>query len=100
MKNSVNDLVDALQRAETAQSQNDKKGKEKATKAKEKALKAMGKILEKGAIAKAIKAAKLKDAADKRPATRPPPRCPGCGATTPCPLHRPKRKPRKVATAG
>lgn len=37
---------------------------EKKDKDKEKTLKAMGKILEKGAIAKAIKSAQLKDAAD------------------------------------
>jgi CRISPR system Cascade subunit CasC len=41
-----------------------KKQKETVTKSRDKALKAMGKILEKGAIAKTIKSAKLKDAAD------------------------------------
>ncbi len=42
----------------------DKAISEKNDKDKEKALKAMGKILEKGAIAKTIKSAQLKDAAD------------------------------------
>lgn len=42
----------------------DKAVSEKNDKDREKALKAMGKILEKGAISKAIKSAQLKDAAD------------------------------------
>ena len=50
----VKNSVEALEKAAT-------KGNEKD---KEKALKAMGKVLEKGAIAKAIKSAQLKDAAD------------------------------------
>jgi CRISPR system Cascade subunit CasC len=55
VKNSVNLLKSAL---------DEKNDKEKAKEFKAKALKAMGKILEKGAIAKAIKSAQLKDGAD------------------------------------
>jgi len=54
VKNSVNLLKSAL---------DEKNDKEKAKEFKAKALKAMGKILEKGAIAKAIKSAQLKDGA-------------------------------------
>jgi CRISPR system Cascade subunit CasC len=64
VKKTVDDLSKALQAVETAQGDGNKEASEKASKAKEKALKAMGKTLEKGAIAKAIKAARLNDAAD------------------------------------
>jgi CRISPR system Cascade subunit CasC len=62
VKKSVGALEKAV--AEFKKEGNDKNKKEEAEKAKDKALKAMGKILEKGAIAKAIKSAQLKDAAD------------------------------------
>jgi CRISPR system Cascade subunit CasC len=63
VKKSLPSLVNALEAFQSADP-NDKDGKEKASKDREKALKTMGKVLEKGAIAKAIKGAKLKDAAD------------------------------------
>lgn len=64
VKSSVKDLLAALCAMETAQFAKDKKAEEQAGKAKEKALKGMGKTLEKGAIAKAIKSVSLNDAAD------------------------------------
>ncbi len=62
VKNSITSLGEAIDALENAN--NDQEGKEKAAKDKDKALKAMGKILAKGPILKAIKAAKLEDAAD------------------------------------
>ncbi|MGA2546248.1 MAG: type I-E CRISPR-associated protein Cas7/Cse4/CasC [Rectinemataceae bacterium] len=61
VRQTVPDLLNALGEESNAA---DPKSKEAAGKAMEKALKEMGKTLEKGAIAKAIKAAQLKDAAD------------------------------------
>ena len=64
VKNNVNALVMALGAYELAHSEANKEKKEKASKDKENVLKTMGKVLEKGAIGKAIKEVKLKDAAD------------------------------------
>ncbi len=62
VNNSITFLGEAIDALENAN--NDQEGKKKATKDKDKALKAMGKTLAKGPILKAIKAAKLEDAAD------------------------------------
>lgn len=64
VKNSTGELAQALEGIEAAESGQDKNGKEKAEKARDKALKAMGKVLQKGEIAKFIKSAQLNDAAD------------------------------------
>ena len=64
VKNSIASLGEAIDALEVATNDNDKEGKDKATKFKDKALKAMGKTLAKGPILKAIKAVKLEDAAD------------------------------------
>ncbi|MFO0906320.1 MAG: type I-E CRISPR-associated protein Cas7/Cse4/CasC [Pirellulales bacterium] len=61
VQRSITELVRA---SLMLQSEGDKQEKEEAKKALDKTLKTMGKCLEKGAIAKAIKAAKLNDAAD------------------------------------
>lgn len=61
VKNSVGELVNALQ---LAPPDGDKEALKKATEARNKALKAMGKALESKGIAKAVRAAKLNDAAD------------------------------------
>ena len=61
VKAAMSDLVQALQ---AVPPNGDKKAAEAAEKAKDNALKAMGRTLDKGPIAKAIRAAKLNDAAD------------------------------------
>jgi CRISPR system Cascade subunit CasC len=61
VKAAMSDLVQALQ---ILPPDGDKKAADAAEKAKDSAFKAMGKALDKGPIAKAIKTAKLKDAAD------------------------------------
>jgi CRISPR system Cascade subunit CasC len=61
VQSSVSDLQKAM---EALESQTDKKAVADAEKAKNNALKAMGKVLEKGPLAKAIRTAKLNDAAD------------------------------------
>lgn len=75
VKNSVEALLNAINSLEALEAEIKsckdkekgeklKKQKEDLTKNRDKAMKAMGKILEKGAIAKTIKSAQLKDAAD------------------------------------
>lgn len=58
---SSEDVKSALGQLSKSLAESDEKTKDKS---REKALKAMGKILEKGAVGKAIKSAQLKDAAD------------------------------------
>jgi CRISPR system Cascade subunit CasC len=64
VKKHVTALAKALAAYDSAQSQGDKDVEKKALKEKESTLKVLGKVLEKGAIGKAIKDSKLKDAAD------------------------------------
>ncbi|MFC1596566.1 type I-E CRISPR-associated protein Cas7/Cse4/CasC [Planctomycetota bacterium] len=64
VKKHVDGFVKAMQDVEKSQKEKDKEASKKALKEKEGTLKAMGKVLQQGAIAKAIKAAKLNDAAD------------------------------------
>jgi len=61
---SLNSLEEKTKTKDKEQIEVIKKQKEELQKERDKALKAMGKILEKGAISKTIKAAHLKDAAD------------------------------------
>lgn len=64
VQKSLNLLDEALAKIAAAIESGVKKDIESAVKEKTKVLKAMGKVLEKGSIAKAIKSAQLKDAAD------------------------------------
>lgn len=64
IRNAVPVLVGALDKITDAEKRKDEEAKKDAQKDREKAFKAMEKVLQKGAIAKAIKSAHLKDGAD------------------------------------
>lgn len=64
VKKAIPNLEAALGKIAEAEKEKNGEAKKEALKMKEKALKAMNKVLQKGAIAKAVKSAQLKDAAD------------------------------------